>query len=211
MILLSDNDILVKISQCDLIEELLTVFNCQVSDLYVLDFAKHSLYLKDADKCIGRRVGNHQAYDRLCGLVYGCNELGVAEENIDFLEELSVMENMDSGEQALLLHAFDLHSAGRDFYLATGDKRALYGVLNSDSAIAKDILAHRVECTESLILKIMKIYGFQSVNHKISSAIPVTDRFDSVLRMAFGPERSQEHAISCLNSYIEPIAGFMRP
>lgn len=211
MILLTDNDILIKLSQCDLTNEALAVFGCALPDCHILDFVKHSLYLNDADKCIAKRVGSVEAYERLYELVQGCTELGAADEDIDFLEELSQMENIDAGEQALFLHAHDLHHKGAPFWLATGDKRALMGVHNSESVTAKSILRQRVECTESLVLKIMNTYGFDAVNHKIAGAAQVTARFDNVLRMAFGIGRDINHARGCLQSYLNPIASFIRP
>ncbi|MDT4852277.1 hypothetical protein FQZ97_865010 [compost metagenome] len=211
MILLTDNDILVKLSQSNLVGEALTVLGCTLPECYVLDTVKYSLFLNDPDKCIAKRVGNLQAYERLCELVEGCSELGAAEENLDFLEDLSQMENIDAGEQALLLHAHQLHSAGEPFWLTTGDRKALLGVHNSSSVVAKRILRQRVDCTESLVLKMLGIYGFDAINHKISGAIPVTDRFDSVLRMAFGNGRDIQHAQACLQSYLDQVAEYIRP
>lgn len=211
MILLTDNDILIKLSQCDLVGEALTVFECDLPQCYVLDTAKYSLFLNNPDKCIAKRVGNAQAYDRLCELVQGCSQLGAAEENIEFLEELSRMENVDPGEQALLLHAHQLHHSGEPFWLTTGDRKALLGVHGSDSEIAKAILRQRVECTESLVLKIINLHGFDAINNKVSSAAPVTDRFDSVLRMAFGNGRDIQHARECLQNFLGPIAEYIRP
>ncbi|MNV63411.1 hypothetical protein D3C71_1560030 [compost metagenome] len=88
MILLTDNDILVKLAQCDLIDEALAVFQCGLSDCYVLDSAKHSLYLNDVEKCVSRRVGSYQSYDRLCNLVQSCCVLDAADEDLDFMDEL---------------------------------------------------------------------------------------------------------------------------
>lgn len=210
MILLTDNDILIKLSQSNLVGEALTVFGCTLPECHILDTAKYSLFLNDPDKCIAKRVGNPQAYDRLCELVEGCTELGVAEENIDLLEELSHMENVDAGEQALLLHAHQFHTTGEPFWLTTGDRKALLGVHKSGSVIAKRILRQRVDCTESLVLKMLGIYGFDVINQKICGAIPVTDRFDSVLRMAFGDGRDIQHAQTCLQSYLDQVAEYIR-
>lgn len=211
MILLTDNDILIKLSQCDLVGEALSVLGVGLSDCHILDFVKYSLYLGDPDKCIAKRVGSAPAYERLYELVAGCSELSAADENINFLEELSQMDNIDPGEEALLLHAHNLYYKDVTFCLVTGDRKALVGVHGSTSVIAKSILHQRVECTESLVLKIIEIYGFDAVNHKIASAAPLTARFDSVLRMAFGIGRDIQHARGCLQSYLNPIAEFIRP
>lgn len=210
MILLTDNDILVKLSQCDLIGEALTVFGCPHQELHILDTAKHSLFLRNPDKCIAKRVGTSQAYERLCEFVGGCSELGAAVEDLDFLDELSQMEHIDPGEQQLLLHAYDLYKRGNPYLLTTGDRKALEGVIDSNSAAAKAMLHQRVECTESLIIKAMDIYGFEYLNTKVGAAATTTPRFDSVLRLSFGQGRDQQHAVSCLQSYLTPVAPFIR-
>ncbi|MCY1304403.1 hypothetical protein D9M70_541530 [compost metagenome] len=121
------------------------------------------------------------------------------------------MENVDPGEQQLLMHAYDLHHKGESFWLTTGDRKALEGVLNSESAVAKQILHQRVDCTESIILKAMQIYGFELISQKVSSAMPVTERFDPVLRMSFGNGRDHQHASDCLSNYLQPVIQFIRP
>jgi len=211
MILLSDNDVLIKLSQCDLIDEFLAACGCTLSQCHVLNEARFSLFLDNPDKCIAKRVGNSSAYDRLYQFVMSCSRLGAAAEDIDFLEEISVISSIDPGEQALLLHAYNMHQSGNEYYIATGDKRALSGIHQSNSERARNILTARVDCTESLALKFMNTFGFELINSKISSAASTTDRFDSVLRMAFGEHRDEAHARGCLQSYLAPIAHFIRP
>lgn len=210
MILLTDNDILVKLSQCDLVSEALEVFHCLHRELFILDTAKYSLFLGNPDKCISKRVGNSAAYDRLCEFVGGCSELGAAIEDLDFLDEIALMENIDPGEQQLLLHAHSYYSSGHDFYLATGDRKALEGIKNSGSQRAHDILRQRVECLESLFIRMLHCHGFDCINSKVSSWSTVTGRFDKVLNMAFGPTRDYQHATDCLSSYIASVAEFIR-
>jgi len=213
MILLSDNDILIKLSQCDLVDEFLTVYGCTLNECRVLNEARYSLFLNNPDKCIARRVGSAAAYDRLHQLVMSCATLGAAEEDLDFLEELSQIDNIDPGEQALLLHASNMNRSGESYYLATGDRKALLGIHNSASDRAKEVLIGRVDCTESLILKFIGVYGFDIINSKISSAAQSTssDRFDDVLRMAFGSQRDKTHATECLQSYLAPVSHFICP
>ncbi len=213
MILLSDNDILIKLSQCDLVDEFLTIYGCTINECRVLNEARFSLFLNNPDKCIAKRVGSSAAYDRLYQLVMSCATLGAADEDLDFLEELSQIDHIDPGEQALLLHANNMHKTGDIYYLATGDRKALLGIHNSASDRTKNILIGRVDCTESLILKFIGVYGFDIINGKISSAAQTTsaERFDDVLRMAFGSHRDQTHATECLKSYLAPVSHFICP
>lgn len=211
MILLSDNDVLIKLSQCDLIDEFLAACGCTFAQCHVLNEARFSLFLDNPDKCISKRVGNSSAYDRLYQFVNSCTTLGAAAEDIDFLEEISVIASVDPGEQALLLHAYNMHQSGMEYYIATGDKRALTGINQSNSERAKNILMGRVDCTESLALKFLDIFGFDLINSKVTSAASTTDRFDSVLRMAFGDYRDETHARDCLQYYLASVAHFIRP
>ncbi|MGK9416054.1 hypothetical protein ACSSUR_07840 [Pseudomonas cedrina] len=213
MILLTDNDILIKLSQCDLVETALDVFQCSLADCYVLDTAKHSLYLSNPDKCIERRLGSAAAYGRLAGLIDGCRELGAAGEDIDFLEELMDVEGIDAGELSLLMHAHGLNQSGSPFHFTTGDKRALMGIASSQSERAKRLLHQKVDCVESILLKAIHMKGFDEISGKIISAMQVTDpkKFDTVMRMSFGEGRSKDHAHDCLVQYLNPVLQFIRP
>lgn len=213
MILLTDNDILVKLSQCDLIEEALAVFQSGLGDCYILDSAKHSLYLNDVEKCVSKRVGCYKSYDRLCNLVQSCRVLGAAEEDLNFLDELLQIDSVDDGELLLLMHAFSLYQNQQPYLFSTGDKRALVGVLMSQSERAKQILTQRVECVESIILKAIKIYGFSHINTTLgrAQAHVAEEKYDKVLRMAFGMGRDECHSLACLSHYLAPIAQFIKP
>lgn len=213
MILLSDNDILLKLAQCDLVAEALTIFQCGLADCYVLDTAKYALFLNAPDKCITKRLGNKFAYERLCSLIYGCRELGAAAENFNLLEELMQVDAIDAGEQALLMHAHDLYHKGHPYAFTTGDKRALLGIQKSNAQSIKQVLDKRVDCLESIVLKAIHYYGFEAISQKICNAMAITDqqKFDTVLRMAFGAGRDSAHARQCLLGYLEPVLPFIRP
>ncbi|MGW8464438.1 hypothetical protein [Pseudomonas sp. CLCA07] len=213
MILLTDNDILVKLAQCDLIDEALAVFQCGLGDCYVLDSAKHSLYLNDADKCVSRRVGSYQSYDRLCNLVQSCRVLGAADEDFDFMDELLQIDSIDDGELLLLMHAFSLYKNQQPYSFTTGDKRALVGILMSGSDRAKQILFQRVECVESIVLKAIQIYGFTHISTKLiqAQALVAAEKYDKVLRMAFGVGRDEHHSNICLSQYLAPVGQFIKP
>lgn len=213
MIFLTDNDILVKLSQCDLIDEALSVFQCGLGECCVLGSAKHSLYLNDVEKCVAKRVGSYQSYDRLCHLVQSCRVLGEAPEDLDFMEELLQIDSIDDGEFLLLMHAYSLHQTQQPYAVTTGDKRALVGIAVSTSERAKQILCQRVECVESIILKAIQIYGFDHISAKLIQAqsLVAAEKYDTVLRMAFGVGRDEPHALSCLSHYLGPVRPFIRP
>jgi len=213
MILLADNDILVKLAQCDLMGEALDIFGVNNSDCYVLDTAKYALYLNDPDKCIGRRLGTAHAYERLCSFIGECSELGAARDDVDLIEELMLVESLDAGELALVLHANQLDQIGNFHGFATGDKRALRGIAESECHAVKALLTEKVDCLESVLLKAVNRYGHASIRQKVEQALQVTDpaKFDTVLRMSFGNGRDELHCTECLKHYMQPVVQFIKP
>jgi len=213
MIVLADNDVLVALAQCDLVDEALTVLECSFADCYVLGEAPFSLYLSDRGKCLDKRLGNPAAFDRLCHMVDSCRKLGAAQENIDLLEQLMLLDGVHDGELQLTLHAENLHSQNANFTLTTGDKNFLSAIYTSDCELAKTILYQRVECLESLMVKAIGIFGHGHVTSKVGYGKETTTngkKFDTVLNMAFGNGRSEQHTLDCLNNYM-PARSFLRP
>ncbi|WP_312935248.1 hypothetical protein [Pseudomonas sp.] len=213
MIVLADNDVLVALAQCDLVDEALTVLECSFADCYVLDEAPFSLYLNNPVKCLDKRLGNPAAFNRLCHMVESCQKLGAAEENIDLLEQLMLLDEVHDGELQLTLHAENLHSQNANFTLTTGDKNFLSAIYKSDCQLAKAILYQRVECLESQLVKAIGIYGHSHITSKVGYGKETTinsKKFDTVLNMAFGNGRSEQHALECLKNYM-PARDFLRP
>lgn len=214
MILLADNDILIMLAQCDLIDEALSVFQCGLSECFVVGAAPYSLYLNDPQKCYDKRLGNHAAFDRLAGLVGSCQKLGETDENIDLLEALSQIDGVDDGELELFMHADNLHRNHQHYTLTTGDKRSLKSLLTSDCTLAFPSLFQRVEFLESLLLKAITLYGHSHVTNKVGAGYATTtreDRFAQVLRVAFGNGRDESATREALNYYMQDVAYFIRP
>jgi len=213
MIVLADNDVLAALAQCDLVDEALTVLDCSFADCYVLGEAPFSLYLNNPGKCLDKRLGNPTAFDRLCQMVDSCQKLGAAQENLDLLEQLMVLDGVHDGELQLTLHAENLHSQSKNFTLTTGDKNFLSAVYESDCELAKAILYQRVECLESLLVKAIGIFGHGHITSKVGYGKDTTTnakKFDTVLNMAFGNGRAEQHTLECLNNYM-PARRFLRP
>lgn len=214
MIVLADNDVLVALAQCDLVDEALTVLNCGFADCYVLGEAPYSLYLNNPTKCFDKRLGNPHAFERLCHIIESCNKLGPANENIELLEQLMELDGVHDGELQLTLHAENLHAQNAQFTLTTGDKTFLTAIYQSDCALAKAILFQRVECLESLLVKAIGIYGHEYITTKVGYGKETTTnakKFDTVLSMAFGNGRGEQHTLDCLQNYMRPTQYFLRP
>lgn len=213
MIVLADNDVLVALAQCDLVNEALAVLGCSFADCYLLGEAPYSLYLNHPAKCLDKRLGNPFAFERLCQMVDSCQKLGAAQENLEFLEQLMYLDGVHDGELQLTLHAENLYSQGIHFTLTTGDKTFLNAICESDCELAKAILYQRVECLESLLMKAIGIYGHEHITAKVGYGKATTlnaKKFDTVLSLAFGNSRAEQHTLECLNNYM-PARWLLRP
>jgi hypothetical protein len=207
MILLSDNDLVVKLAQCDLIGEALEILQSSAKDCSVLNTLRYSLRLNDPEKAIARYVGSVQAFERINELLDSCQVLPEAPIDFDLLEHLNEIPEIDPGEQALFMHAKDHHARVIDYRILTGDKRALRAICNYDQPENFEFLRTKVTCLESCMIGLVDTYGFGYVNQKIitAKAQVVDSKYDQVLRTAFGTGRSQEHCLECLHSYSNDI------
>lgn len=207
MILLSDNDLVIKLAQCDLIDEALGTLDSVRKDCFVLNTIRYSLRLNEPDKAIQKYVGSVQAYDRINELLESCQVLTEAPMEFDLLEHLNEIAEIDAGEQALFLHAKDSHSKAIDYRILTGDKRALRAICNYDQLDAFAFLRTKIVCLESCMMDMIDFVGFDHVNQKVSAAKQqvVEAKYDQVLRAAFGEARSREHCLECLRNYSSDI------
>lgn len=203
MILLSDNDLIIKLAQCDLIDEALSTLESAKNDCFVLNTMKYSLRLDEPDKSIERYIGSVQAYDRINELLEKCQVLTAAPIEFDLLDHLNEISAIDAGEQALFLHAKDNDSKSIDYRILTGDKRALRAICNYDRLEIFAFLRTKIVCLESCMMDMIDFVGFDHVNQKVCAAREqvAEEKYDKVLRAAFGEARNQEHCIECLRNY----------
>ncbi|NAT22096.1 hypothetical protein [Pseudomonas syringae] len=205
MILLSDNDLIIKLAQCDLLYESLTWLEADATDCFVLQSFQYSLQLKDPDKSIAKYVGSPQAYDRICTFYEACSVLGEADVDFELIDHMEQISEIDPGEFALFLHARHQYDKLEDFKVLTGDKRALSAICAyGDFELAFPFLPGNVECVESTMLNLINIFGYKYVNERVSKAKHevIEKKYDKVLRAAFGSNRMEQHCGECLRSYM---------
>ncbi|MGF6590694.1 hypothetical protein [Pseudomonas sp. 2835] len=207
MILLSDNDLIIKLAQCDLIGEALESLEATRKDCFVLSTIKYSLRLNDPDKSIARYVGSTQAFERINELLDTCQVLSEAPIEFDLLEHLNEIPSIDAGEQALFLHAKDNDSKAIDYRILTGDKRALRAICNYEQLEAFAFLRTKIVCLESCMMDMIDVVGFDQVNQKVIAAREQVgeSKYDQVLRAAFGADRNKDHCLECLSNYSSDI------
>lgn len=186
MIILADNDVVHKLTCCDLLNEFMAWLESPPNEIYILPTLIYKL----------RKVLKNDATSlaRLENFVKN-NTKEVPAVDVESLKRFS---SLDVGEQALLA-VFVENSENAKFL--TGDKRALREIasLASEDDDLYRSLSSKVQCLEMIMLGLIEKFGFDAVNDKVK----VIKNIDSVLKMTFG--RSEAHALEALASYVAAI------
>ena len=188
MIVLSDNDILFKLAHCDLFDEFLTYIKVPAKSIAILHTCifKMRKTLKDQPLVLAR-------LEKFCQLV-----TVIADDQVDMAVLEAIMETgADAGEAILAAKVAMTPGA----YLVTGDKRAVKALNTMADGPIKSALAGRVLCFEELVIGLMHNSSFSNLSTKLIAG----SACDGVLRSAFGPGRTEEHAFECLYSYADSL------
>jgi hypothetical protein len=189
---LSDNDILMKLAACDLLDDALASLGLTRADVYVLPTARGQLGR------LRRRHGDAVA-ERL-GNILG--SVRIIDWPIPPAEQLLFEDahGIDFGEAAL----FTATAGLKEFLLATSDKVSLRALVADPkySAIVQR-LAGRVICLEQVVQRRVRHFGFDHVKNKV---VPATG-YDTALRAIFGSGllAVQEGVEEGLVSYINDL------
>lgn len=193
MILLADNDILLKLASCNLLDEALLVLNVTYRDIRVLKTLKYELR---KNKKLSARYGT-ESIQRALDFIQQVSTIDSA-INSDEQSLLSDVQGIDDGEIILFAATKDIPQ----FLIATGDKKALVALSASETCnFIVRRLSNRVICLEQLVLRIIFQFGFEAVLHKLSAAIEC----DNVLKVAFasGVDSTLDKSTDDLNHYID--------
>ncbi len=196
MILFADNDILLKLTGCSLLLPFLEALTLTDADVRLTHDAKYSL-VKQAQK---KFVADEAARLALSTMLERVSYLEQAVEDPDGMLDLMVpIDGLDGGESLLFLAA----GANAADKLATGDKRALRALCANTHVIAPvhNGLRGKVFTLESALLLLMARLGFEFVSERVCGR-SIADR---TLDLAYGVDRSVDHAIDCLSSEARPF------
>ena len=204
MICFTDNDVLLKLSAWNLLEEAITVLDTTRKEIYVLRTARFVIG-KDKQARFSTKYGS-QAVQR----------------TLEFIETVQeITQGADPEEQALLnaINGIDegeafLFGATRDldlFLVATGDKNSLRALANAPScAPIYQRMSGRVICMEQIMARLIPHVGFEEVRRRV---VPARD-CDNSLKSAFGSgllaeevnvKRSLTVRINELHSEVGPL------
>lgn len=188
MIILADNDIVQKLACCELLDSFLEWIESPPAEIWVIPSIPFVL----------RKKLKNNPTALACLEAFLLKTRPIPEASIDLLERY---EQLDEGERQMLAVLVDDERITR---LVTGDKRALRQIADmvpSDEDLAKRLAQTRTDCLESVMLGLMDRFGHAAINAKASLGV----ESDKVLKMTFGPARSEAHAREVLGVYLDEL------
>lgn len=186
MVVLADNDILLKLGACRLLDDFPSLLGATLTEVYVLPTARFKI--RGSKKELEEEY-TPEGIERALDFIDAASELSGADPDGE-QAVLTDVEGIDAGEAVLFTETkrFD------DFRLVTGDKKSLRALAEAPGLEAtKTRLAGRVFCFEQLMRLFIDALGFEVVCRRV---VPVRS-CDGVLRIAFsdGAETTRKKAV----------------
>lgn len=200
MILLSDNDIVLKLAGCGLLEEFFEILAVKSQDILIATNAGYAL-----PKQAKKKLKNDNAIKAVTQFVQNVGRVPAVDFGL--LGAIQDFNHMDGGESLLMIAAHENPNA----YLATGDKRCLKSLI--DNQFSEPLnhvfnsLQQRVYCLETALMLLIENMGYERINKMVINRC--VD--DGVLGIAFGQERDNNHATECLKSYCRDLSPLLVP
>ncbi|QSA98719.1 hypothetical protein [Methylococcus sp. EFPC2] len=200
MILLADNDIILKLAQCDMLGDLPELLGESTDEILVTPTARYQLLPKNAVKA-REKCGSEVVVERVQAFLDMAKVIPAIIDQ-DLLKTLSGIDRIDDGEALLFAAASELAGS----LLITGDRKALCALLANVDLIPLLVpaLNGRVVTFESAILLALHKFGFAIVKQKLLGC----PKPDAMLRLLLKPDMRESDLIDCLVSYskeIEPM------
>lgn len=201
MIVLADNDILIKLAGCNLLNEFLCLLQTNTDNIFITTTAKYSISSQI------KKIQDEELKLEITQFIGVLQTLPTVDNEL--LAQVQAFDDINGGEAYLMLAMNHYPNAN----FITGDRRCLKALIqNKAQTPLKDIfdlLEHKVYCLESALLALIEIHGFDYINNKVSNRhiSKVTD--DGVLRLAFGEHKSQDHCVECLSSYCRDVISIL--
>ncbi|HBA67169.1 MAG TPA: hypothetical protein DCZ48_13515 [Methylococcaceae bacterium] len=202
MIVLADNDIILKLAQSDLLDDLPELFGQAWSEIFITPTAKYQLLPKKAEKALVK-CGTQETLEHLTAFLNTTQILPEVQDQ-KLLARLDDIDGIDSGEKLLFAAAVELENP----LLITGDRRALCTLLENKDQLPTvfSALQNAVVTFESALLLAMHNLGFAIVKSKLlASPLLNSPKPDGMLRLAVKSESGQAEFVECLCSYSKEV------
>lgn len=203
MIVLADNDIILKLAQCDLLDVLPDILDCQETEVFITPTAKYQLLPKKTTKALSK-CGNEETLTRLTAFLETTHTLPAVNDTA-LLALLEDIDGIDGGEKFLFAAAVETENP----LMITGDKRALKALMEHQDQFPSvfSALQNAVVTFESAILLAMQKFGFAIVKQKLLGS----PKPDGTLRLVLKSETGEEDFVEGLCSFsneITPLLAF---
>lgn len=203
MIVLADNDIILKLAQCDLLDALPDILDCQEAEFFITRAAKYQLLPKKPAKALSK-CGNEETLARLTSFLETTQTLPDVKDTA-LLAQLDNIEGIDGGEKFLFAAAVETENP----LLITGDRRALRALLEHQGQLPTvfSALQNAVVTFESAILLAMRHIGFAIVKQKLLGS----PKPDGMLKLVLRSETGEADFVEGLCSFskeITPLLAF---
>lgn len=198
MIVLADNDIILKLAQCDLLDDLPASLGQEWADIFITPEAKYQLLPKKPPSKALTKCGNEETLVRLTAFLEKTQTLPEV-HNTSLLTLLSDIDGIDGGEKFLFAAAVETDNP----LLLTGDKRALRALLEHQHSLPTvfSALQSAVITFETAILLVMRKLGFAIVKQKLLGS----PRPDGTLRLVLKSETEEDNFVEGLCSFSKDI------
>jgi hypothetical protein len=198
LIVLADNDIILKLAQCDLLDDLPASLGQEWTDIFITPTAKYQLLAKKREKALNK-CGNEETLARLTAFLEKTQILPEVQNTL-LLTLLGDIDGIDGGEKFLFAATVETENP----MLITGDKRALRALLEHQHRLPTVFAAlqNTVITFEAAILLVMRKFGFAIVKQKLLGS----PKPDGMLRLVLKKETSEDDLIECLCSFSKDIA-----
>lgn len=198
MIVLADNDIILKLAQCDLLDVLPDILGQEWTEILISPTAKYQLLPKNSAKALNK-CGNEETLVRLAAFLEKTQTIS-AVNNTALLAQLETIDGIDGGEKFLFAAAVETENP----LLITGDKRALRALLAHQGNLPTVFLTlqNAVVTFESAILLAMRLFGFAIVKQKLLGS----PKPDGTLRLVLKSETGEADFVEGLCSFSKEIA-----
>lgn len=207
VLLLADNDVVLKLCVFDLFEEGLQALDCERDHIRVLPTAIYKMRdLRKRDR--SRAQYGEQGLDRTIE-VLGSLQVVDGAVSPDLQEQLLNHHWIDKGEAVLVCAATEMESA----FIATGDKRFIEAFGGAqDLQNVRAVLNGRIWCLEAVILKIIDRFGFRYCDERMGPVVGALD-VDKYIKMVWrnGEGQVREGLLSQIRDFQAKCPGLLVP
>ncbi len=200
MIVLSDNDVILKLAQCDLLQFLPEILQENQNDIFVSPTARYQLLPRNPEKAI-KKCGNQGIYENIGKFLDTVRDIDAIQDE-GLFNLLGEIPYIDVGEQQLLAACVENPAA----LFMTGDKRCLQAVMDNQTIIATvhTRLINSVVTYESALLLSVRLLGFDRIYQQLQS----NPSPDSMLKLAMHSSQSED-VCGCFFSYTNHLYDYL--